>query len=1148
LITATKTDLLLVDNDGDGVVDPGDTIRYTVVIINSGTGNATNAAFDDTIDANTTLSGTFETTPIARNDSYASIGSVGISVPAGSGLLVNDNDPDGGSLTITSFDSTSSMGTFLGVGGEVTVNANGSFTYDPPPGFEGADSFSYTIIDDEGQTDPAFVSILVSDMIWFIDNGAGSPGDGRLNSPFDSLAAFDAANGNGGATDPEAGDNVFAYTGSGAYTGGVALESDQRLIGQGATASLETMMGITLPSHSNPLPTTGGSKPVITNGGGNGIDLATGNAIRGLNLGNSSGTGLAGTSVGTLTVSEVTVGGTGGGLDIDGGTLAVSLDSLEASSSTHAGIRLVNVNGSFDVLNGTISTTGQRAVSIHGSPSLALGVTLESVSANGGDHGIFLSDTTGSFTVTGIGSTDGSGGTIQATTGHGILLDNATDVSLHNMSVASASADGINAAGLTGKASVINTTIDGFAESGMEVRNSSGTLELTISATTFSNNQGSASGEEGLLLSPEGTSVMTVLIADASQFLDIRRQGVDATPIGNATLNLTVQDSTFNDTDAGDGAIKINPDGNGNASLTLSANTFSDSAGPHIFLKNDSTGTMAGTIQNNTMSDAVAPLAFRGIEVVHDDAGSSGPANGTTILLIDGNTIGDTDNDGILINAREDPQTGASPDVHVTIQGNTVAAPAGGFGDGFGSNAILVRSRDDTDLCADITGNIATGGPFGASAIRVQQEGSSSTFVIEGLSGGAAAFLDAVNPASTPPRATDNGGSFGVAGSCQLPSSTPKPTALLTTNGRAVVHDTDGAPPVRVASFVGGLRPFETAAVEGTHLLAKRSPGDSPRRAPGLARPAPVPLASGETINITLGDLNPGQVVTIVFDVTVDTSIPPNVTQVCNQGLFSGDNFVDTLTDDPGVGGSTDPTCTPVTVSLATGSIVINKITIPSGGTGFGFSDDIAAPNSFTLDDGQSQTFVNVPAGTYSVTESDPGPAYSLTDLTCIDPDGGSTANLGTRTATIDLDPGETVECTFTNSQPVLQPELWAVEYDWGDPPPGFSFAFPYFTSWLNARIENRGAGDAFNVTAEVMSWPANTTVPDPNITVGDIPAGGSAWSVDTFTVEVDLTVPGVDPCEEVFWRIEYDDAAGVHHVVENVPQFPPGEGPSPCP
>jgi len=132
--------------------------------------------------------------------------------------------------------------------------------------------------------------------------------------------------------------------------------------------------------------------------------------------------------------------------------------------------------------------------------------------------------------------------------------------------------------------------------------------------------------------------------------------------------------------------------------------------------------------------------------------------------------------------------------------------------------------------------------------------------------------------------------------------------------------------------------------------------------------------------------------------------------------------------------------------------------------------------------------------------------------------------------------------------QSIPQPNLWAVEYRWGEPAPGYSFAdWPIFEGWMDVRIENRGPGDAFNVTAEVMSWPANTTVPDPNITVGDIYAGGSAWSGDTFTTRVDMAHP-VGMCEEVFWRIEYDDAAGVHHVVENVPEFPPGEGPPPCP
>jgi hypothetical protein len=101
------------------------------------------------------------------------------------------------------------------------------------------------------------------------------------------------------------------------------------------------------------------------------------------------------------------------------------------------------------------------------------------------------------------------------------------------------------------------------------------------------------------------------------------------------------------------------------------------------------------------------------------------------------------------------------------------------------------------------------------------------------------------------------------------------------------------------------------------------------------------------------------------------------------------------------------------------GTIVIVKATDPAGGTGFGFSDNIAAPNSFSLDDGGRNTFSNVFTDTYTVIEDDPQVTpggFALSGLTCTDPDGGSSVELGARKATIDLDAGETVTCTFTNT------------------------------------------------------------------------------------------------------------------------------------
>lgn len=96
------------------------------------------------------------------------------------------------------------------------------------------------------------------------------------------------------------------------------------------------------------------------------------------------------------------------------------------------------------------------------------------------------------------------------------------------------------------------------------------------------------------------------------------------------------------------------------------------------------------------------------------------------------------------------------------------------------------------------------------------------------------------------------------------------------------------------------------------------------------------------------------------------------------------------------------------------GTIVIAKDSYPSGATGFSFTDDIEAPNAFTLDDGQTRTFMSVTPGTYTVAEDDPsGGNFTLGDVSCDDAD--SVGDTGTRTATINVEAGEVVTCRFRN-------------------------------------------------------------------------------------------------------------------------------------
>ena len=67
-----------------------------------------------------------------------------------------------------------------------------------------------------------------------------------------------------------------------------------------------------------------------------------------------------------------------------------------------------------------------------------------------------------------------------------------------------------------------------------------------------------------------------------------------------------------------------------------------------------------------------------------------------------------------------------------------------------------------------------------------------------------------------------------------------------------------------------------------------------------------------------------------------------------------------------------------------------------------------------------------LPPGTYTTTEADPEPAFELTDVSCDDGDGGlaSSGDASTRSAIFNVDPGETVQCLFTNALVETEEEL----------------------------------------------------------------------------------------------------------------------------
>ena len=732
---------LSADLGPDSLLTPGEsfTLVYDV-------GLTTPSPFDFFVDILGELSGVSGVAPTAVDDSYDALGNVQISVPA-DGVLGNDTDPDAGDTkTVTEVNGVSAdvgVAITLLSGATLTLSADGSFDYDPPPGFEATDTFAYTVEDMGGLTDTGMVTITVADMIWFIDNtGGGSGGSGTLNDPFKRITDFNSS------LDPDPGDGIFLDETGTDYTDGITLKTDQTLIGEGATVPLDSALGITVPPFSLSLPATGGTRPEIDNSSGNGIDLDAGNTIRGLDIGDTSGTGILGSSVGTLTISEASIDNTtGGGVDIMSGTLAVTFDSLSASSSAVEGIVLSSVTGTFSVSDGTISTTGVPAVDISGTGAgLAGTVTLDSVSTDGGTLGISLSNITGTFTVTGSGTTDGSGGTIEnIVDGDGIRLDDTDGlVTLKNMIIEDISAT-------SDASSPINTRSGVDAIHGEDV-NGGLTLDNVIIRRISDNAINGALFSDGLSATVwDGLVISNSLIENTNRF-DVAGRGDDddegMVRILGIKGTVIIEDSTLQD---GGELVDFSTDASGTLDMTVKGSDFnraykeftsgSIAKVGKICLDVTINGSLAaditvGALDETTVSEGNAFLncGTASLRLGHD-SGASGDLN----TVISQNTFRVDDHSSTLGTAANFPQGGVNlrprgtADMDAIVSNNTFGTgTAGSTSDeimnadgGLGNLALILEGGSHQVRVSDNTFN----GPINAPWF-IRADGNSSAAVL----------------------------------------------------------------------------------------------------------------------------------------------------------------------------------------------------------------------------------------------------------------------------------------------------------------------------------------------------------------------------------------------------------------------------------
>ena len=849
-VTATKADSLITDVDLDGKADPGDTLKYNVVIGASGQ-DATGVTFTDTVDPNTTfVGGTLAASPVAVNDTFpvtvtgnVRINSANLATPFS--VVANDFAGINPTSTISAFDATTANG------GQIVMTTSGAdigkFTYNPPAGFEGVDTFTYTLSDNANATSAASnrtatVSITVSGMIWFINNAASCPCDGRLTNPFNTLASFDAINDSvdsGLSHHPAVNDNIFVYESATDYIGPVTLENGQKFIGQDATATISSITGITPATGSDALPPANPTSAIV-NITGNGITVGSGNTLRGFTGGNST-SDINGTGFGTLNVSEVTLNGTGNALNLTTGTLNGSFGSISSTNSATTGISLsgvggslttgsttvtnptgigINVSGSGAALSfaatsvtssggtgislttnsgaitfgaltitpdanqrgllatdntqtitipsGTVTTSGAVAVEItKASGTTPLAVSLTSVSANGGTGGIVLTNTNGSFTITGGANTtvggNSSGGTIQNVTGHAIAMSNVQNPSFTNINIQSAGRNGIDgvsgvtnftlanstinnvgtaAAGphdesnisfntdglfnntaLSGVVSITQNTLTNARRHGIEIENGTGTisnLTITSNALTSSTNAAASLGTAILILQQGSASTTSHLTTG-----NISSNTITNFPSGEGIALLGGSGNVSNNTSSTLGAsgtpVNITNNtiaGQAAAASHLGSNAIRASMNSQVGVMNVNISCNGKTTSGCTATGPITNIQGQGISVF---AGGTvtGTATITNNVIIANQTLG-AGTQGLALQVDDGPAglgTSAA-NYNTTISNNSVSNYEG--------NGIRVIARASLGFLDATIQNNTVGTPILANRNGIRVDSGSS--------------------------------------------------------------------------------------------------------------------------------------------------------------------------------------------------------------------------------------------------------------------------------------------------------------------------------------------------------------------------------------------------------------------------------------
>ena len=626
-----------------------------------------------------------------------------------------------GTLSVS---ANSGIGFFDNGGG--TTNVTGATTITNPTGtgveIENASTGPVTfagVTVNKGSTAGTGVSLSGT-------NSGQTFGFGSLSVTTSSGTALSAS---GGGTISTSGGTISATGGSAIVVNGVAFGTGSTVAS--ASSSGGTTPGMSLTGASGAMSITGGSIAgnsssaafLVSGGTANfsyGGSITQANSQRVVDVEGATGgtVSLGGAVNGNSSTGVFLSGNTGATVSFSG---AVTLSTGSSTAFTATGGGTVTATGS----GSTITTTTATAVNVSSTNIGASGLKFQSISSNGDNPGISLSSTgtSGGLTVTGTGAA-ASGGTVQNSTGDGISLSSTTNPSFTDMLVenngstspggagitgsnvngltlSSSTVSGNGTAanlsgqnnptpdndgldflgGLTGTVTISNSAVTNSADNGLQITDSAGSLNLTITGSTFS---GGGSGltnnldpllGDGVEVLASGPTNATVSV-NGSTFTNNQgyqfdfQPSISSTGTGSGTNSITFNANTLsNPTGLGNGGgVNIQASGSSTNSFDVKSNNIQGAQRNAISLANDGTTQLSGTVDGNTVG---SPSVSCSGSVGGDDVAATTHGSATSTLAITNNKLYQYDNPAGIgtINGQ------GSGTMNLTITGNTIADP-----------------------------------------------------------------------------------------------------------------------------------------------------------------------------------------------------------------------------------------------------------------------------------------------------------------------------------------------------------------------------------------------------------------------------------------------------------------------------------------